>query len=111
LISSQTFFSPQANAVVQYERDTEREREREREPLNPTNFYMIEPVYEICSDKLKSGDKEMNAHKPTKIETCRPLARDQVSADQFPNHTTRNVFGSAELSKMMIKLWCNHITI
>ncbi len=67
MISSQTFFLPQANADVNYE--------REREPLNPTNFYMIESVYEICSDKLKSGDKEMNAHKPTKIETCRPLAK------------------------------------
>jgi hypothetical protein len=71
LISSQTFFLPPVNADVQYER----EREREREPLNPTNFYMIESVYEICSDKLKSGDKEMNAHKPMKIETCRPLAK------------------------------------
>jgi hypothetical protein len=52
-----------------------RETETERDPLNPTNFYMIESFYEICSDKLKSGDKEMNAHKPTKIETCRPLAK------------------------------------
>jgi hypothetical protein len=72
---------------------------------------MIESFYEICSDKLKSGDKEMNAHKPSKIETCRPLAKRSSVVEQFPNQTTRNVFGSGELSKMMIKLWCNHIAI
>jgi len=53
---------------------------------------MIESVYEICSDKLKSGDKEMNAHKPTKIETCRPLAKRSSVGWSIPKSDNKKCF-------------------